>query len=473
MNKLSLSIVMLLISSAMFSQGPITGSWEGKLQLQNNALRIRFHIEANDTAYTSRMDSPDQGAFDLPTTRTSFRDNKLEIIATGLGLFYRGTLGQDTIAGSLNQGAIPLPLTLYRILKPVQARPQTPQQPFPYLSEDVLIPVGDGERVLGATLTKPNGKGSFPAVVLVAGSGPNDRDETVYGHKPFLVIADHLTRLGFAVLRYDKRGVGQSTGSYRTATVQDFMDDAKVVFSYLQQQQEIDPERIGLLGHSEGGIVASMLAAGNREVDFVVLMAAPGTTGVEVVMDQNEISLRHQGIEPETIEKLQQLNRETFGMLLEWEGTDADRTALRDQLSRFWNELPLLVRLKLEKDAFLRGQINAMTMPGYLSFLRTDPSLYLEKVTCPVLALNGEKDRQVPAEKNIGAIDAALQKAGNNNILTRIYPGLNHLFQESITGMIDEYAQSEQTIAPLLLDDLGEWLYHVTAQPADEEDNNN
>lgn len=462
MNKPAFITLLLLISSGIFAQEPIVGSWEGTLHIQNKALRIRFHIEASDSLYHSRMDSPDQGAFDLPTTRTSFRDNKLEIIASGLGLFYRGTLLQDTIEGTLNQGGMPLPLNLYRFAKTAPDRPQTPQEPFPYAAEELLIPAGDGDRVLGATLTLPAGKGPFPAVMLIAGSGPNDRDETVFGHKPFLVIADHLTRQGFAVLRYDKRGVGKSTGNFSTATIEDFANDARAVVNYLKQQEEIDPDRIGLLGHSEGGLVSAMLAAGNRDIAFAVLMAAPGTTGMEIVLDQNQISLTHQGVEPETIEELQKLNRETFGMLLEWKGTEEDRTALRDQLSRFWNKLPLLVRMKVEKEAFLRSQFNAMTMPGYLSFLRADPSLYLKEVTCPLLALNGEKDTQVPAVKNIRAITSALEIAGNKNVETRIYPGLNHLFQECITGLTDEYAKSEQTLAPVMLNEVGEWLKEVT-----------
>jgi len=462
MNKPAFITLLLLISSGIFAQEPIVGSWEGTLHIQNKALRIRFHIEASDSLYHSRMDSPDQGAFDLPTTRTSFCDNKLEIIASGLGLFYRGTLLQDTIEGTLNQGGMPLPLNLYRFVKTAPDRPQTPQEPFPYAAEELLIPAGDGDRVLGATLTLPAGKGPFPAVMLIAGSGPNDRDETVFGHKPFLVIADHLTRQGFAVLRYDKRGVGKSTGNFSTATIEDFANDARAVVNYLKQQEEIDPDRIGLLGHSEGGLVSAMLAAGNRDIAFAVLMAAPGTTGMEIVLDQNQISLTHQGVEPETIEELQKLNRETFGMLLEWKGTEEDRTALRDQLSRFWNKLPLLVRMKVEKEAFLRSQFNAMTMPGYLSFLRADPSLYLKEVTCPLLALNGEKDTQVPAVKNIRAITSALEIAGNKNVETRIYPGLNHLFQECITGLTDEYAKSEQTLAPVMLNEVGEWLKEVT-----------
>lgn len=470
MNKFFLLLMLLMISNSILPQQQIAGSWEGKMLINNNSLRIRFHIEVNDTVYSSRMDSPDQGAFDLPTTRTSFRDNKLEIIASGLGLFYRGTLGQDTISGTFNQGGIALPLMLYRIEQPIVLRPQTPLEPLPYHSEELLIPTGEDERVLGATLTLPDGEGPFPAIVLIAGSGANDRDETVFGHKPFFVISDHLTRLGFAVLRYDKRGVGASTGNFSKATVEDFVVDAKAVVEYLKLQEVIDPDRIGLLGHSEGGLVASTLAADNSDIGFVVLMAAPGTTGMEIVLDQNEISLLHQGVEPETIEELQKLNRETFGMLLEWKGTEEERTTLRDQLSRFWDRLPLLIRMKTNKDSFLRNQFNGLISPGYLSFLRSDPSQHLEKVTCPLLALNGEKDTQVPAEKNIAAICRALENAGNKNVESIIFPGLNHLFQESLTGQVDEYAKSDQTIAPVMLNELGEWLKKIAYPPTSNEE---
>lgn len=458
MNKTYFVALFWLMTATLFPQERITGSWEGSLRIRDSSLRLAFHIEENDTSYTSRMDSPDQGAFGLPTTRTTFRDHKLEIVASGLGLFYRGTLEKDTIHGFLNQGGISFPLSLRRAEKPGIYRPQTPVEPLPYHSEEVAIPSGDEKITLAGTLTLPDRAGRFPAVLLIAGSGPNDRDETLYGHKPFFVISDHLTRHGFATLRYDKRGVGKSTGDFRSATMQDFEEDAKAAVAYLQQRKEIDPARIGLSGHSEGGLVAAMVASGNSDIRFTVLMAAPGTPGVEVVMDQNEISMLHQGVEPETLAQLQQINRETFEMLLDWNGSEAHKTALRDQLTRFWDHLPLLIRLKANKDAFLRSQFNAMTLPGYISFLHSDPSRYLEKVTCPVLAINGEQDTQVLAGKNLSAIATALYKGGNRKVETRIYPGLNHLFQEGTTGLTDEYARSEQTLAPAVLNDLMEWM---------------
>ncbi len=457
MNKF-LFAVFLLLTAASLKAEDITGSWQGVLEIQHTRLRIVFHINQNDSTLSSTMDSPDQGAFGLPTTRSSFRDNKLEIVATGLGLFYQGTLQGDSIAGTFNQGGIPFPLVLNRLEKPLFNRPQMPLEPLPYLSEEVSISNADETISISGTLTLPDSTGLFPAILLIAGSGPNDRDETLFGHKPFLVISDYLTRHGFAVLRYDKRGVGKSTGNFDKATLQDFADDAALAVNYLKQRKEIDVKKIGLLGHSEGGIIAPMVASEETGIHLLMLLAAPGTTGIEVILDQNEISMQQQRMEPENIEKIQQLNREMFESMLSWDGSENHRTALRDKLQHIWEQLPILLTMKINKDAYLRGQFNAMIKPGYRSFLAIDPATYLEKVSCAVLAINGENDQQVPAVKNITAIERALKEGGNHQVETKIYPTLNHLFQESTTGHTDEYAQIEQTISPEVLSDIITWL---------------
>ncbi|MBK5196408.1 MAG: alpha/beta fold hydrolase, partial [Proteiniphilum sp.] len=343
MNK-TVFFVILLFAVVTLSAQDITGSWGGSLEVQNRALRLVFHIERNDTILTTKMDSPDQGAFGLPTTRTTFKENRVEIVATGLGLYYNGTLENDTLKGTFNQGGIPFPLLLMRTEGPQFSRPQTPLAPLPYISEAItIIPDKKESLSLAGTLTLPDRAGVFPAVVLIAGSGPNDRDETLFGHKPFLVISDYLTRNGFAVLRYDKRGVGASTGDYSKATIQHFAEDVHAAVEYLKQRKEIAGSHIGLLGHSEGGIIAPMVAAIDKEIDFIVMMAGPGTNGIEVVMDQNDNSMRQQGMEPETIKMIQKINREMFESLLEWDGSENDRTALRDKLSFLWEQLPLLI----------------------------------------------------------------------------------------------------------------------------------
>jgi hypothetical protein len=461
MNKVFFWVILLFSAASLHAQ-EITGSWEGLLEIQNTRLRIIFHIDKNDTTFTTTMDSPDQGAFGLPATRSSFQENKLEIIAAGLGLFYRGTLENDSITGTFSQGGISFPLVLKRVGEPLIQRLQTPREPLSYISEEVIISNADETFTLAGTLTLPDSTDLFPAVLLISGSGPNDRDETLFGHKPFFVISDYLTRNGFAVLRYDKRGVGKSTGDYDKATIHDFADDALMAVNYLKRRKEIDATKIGLLGHSEGGIIAPMVASREKGIHMMVLMAAPGTTGIEVVMDQNEISLRLQGVEPETIEKLQMLNREMFESLLVWTGSENDRTALRDKLLQLWEQLPILLKMKMKKEPFLRSQFNAMIKPGYRSFLAVDPAAYLEKVSCPVLAIHGENDRQVPAEKNIAAIKKALEKGSNYRTETKIYPGLNHLFQESTTGQVEEYAKITQTISPIVLSDITNWLKRQT-----------
>lgn len=458
MNKTIFSIILLFAVVSLYAQD-ITGSWGGSLEIQQTKLRLVFHIERKDTILITKMDSPDQGAFGLATTRTGFKENNLEIVASGLGLYYNGMLENDTIKGTLNQGGIPFPLLLMRSEETLRHRSQTPTAPLPYISEDVTIITNKKEnQTLSGTLTLPDSTGVFPAVVLIAGSGPNDRDETLFGHKPFLVISDILTRNGFAVLRYDKRGVGGSTGDYRKATIQHFAEDTHAAVAYLRLRKEIDRAHIGLLGHSEGGIIAPMVAASDKKIGFIVMMASPGTKGIEVVMDQNENSLKKQGMEPGTIDKIQNINRELFESLLVWDGSENDRTALRDKLSFLWEQLPLLIKMKVEKEPYLRNQFNGMITPGYRSFLALDPAIYIEKVTCPVYAINGENDTQVTAEKNLTAIKRALEKSENYRGVTKSYPGLNHLFQESITGSINEYAQIEQTISPEVLSDILIWM---------------
>ncbi len=464
MNKAVFYIFLFLLTGNLYSQ-EIIGSWTGSLKIQETSLRLVFNVSMKDSVLISTFDSPDQGAFGLPTTRTTYSesDKKLEIIASGLGIFYRGILENDSIVGTFNQGGIPFPLTLRKTIKEVVHKPQTPIEPLPYISEEVTISDNSQNKVsLSGTLTLPDSTGIFPAIILIAGSGPNDRDETIFGHKPFYVISDYLTRNGFAVLRYDKRGVGKSTGDYSKATISDFVTDASNALEYLKSRKEIDSSKIGMLGHSEGGIIAPMVASKSSDVKFLVLLAAPGTKGIEIVLDQNENSLKHQGIEPETINRLQLTNREIFESLLVWSGSENDRTALRDRLSYLWEQLPILIKLKLEKEPYLRAQFNAMITPGYRSFLSTDPKDYLSLVSCPVFAINGENDVQVPALKNLEAIKHHIQKGGNYKVETKSYPLLNHLFQESITGQPDEYAKIDQTISPQILSDITNWIKSKT-----------
>ncbi len=450
-------ICVLLMGFSALAQ-EIIGSWSGTLDIMGNKLPIVFNIEKTDTVYVTKMDSPAQNAFGLPTNRTSFANNKLEIIASGLGIFYQGTLDGDSISGTFNQGGMPFPLVLKQSDKPVFNRPQEPKPPFPYKTEEIFFENKTDKILLAGTFTVPDSAGTFPTVILIAGSGPNDRDETILGHKPFLIIADHLTRNGFAVLRYDKRGVGQSKGDFARATVQDFTADAESAINYLKTRKEVNKSAIGLIGHSEGGMVVPMVASKNRSVKFIVLLAAPGIKGMEIVLEQNRLGLAALNMEPENLDKSLKLINELLYDLTKWENTEVERTVLRDRLSQLWEQFPLLVKLKLKKDSYVRNQFNEMVKPGYRSFLKTNPADFLQKVKCAVLAINGEKDTQVSADVNLNAIKTALDMSKNYRYEIKKYPNLNHLFQESETGNLDEYGEIEQTISPEVLEDITVWL---------------
>ena len=457
MRKFFTLTIAIFFANILFAQN-IIGSWSGVLSVSNTKLQVVFNITQQDSSYTSTMDSPDQGAFGLPTTRTTFADNKLEIVATGLGIYYQGILAGDSIVGSFNQGGISFPLILKKAEKVQFNRPQTPVEPYPYTNEEVIITLKKDNITLSGTLSKPYGDRHHPAIILISGSGPNDRDETIFGHKPFLVLSDFLTRNGFAVIRYDKRGVGKSTGEYNKATIRDFANDAAAVVDFAKSRKDIDPANIHVIGHSEGGLIAAMLASQNPNIRSVVSMAGPGVKGLEIVQDQNRVSMQAQKIEPETIDKLLELNREILQGIMEWHGTENERTTLRNQLGVLWVQLPILVKMKVKKDVFVRNNYNALVMPGYRSFLSIDPAEYWEKTKCPVFAINGEMDTQVLAEKNLSAIRNALTNGNNKNFETKSYPKLNHLFQECTTGYVDEYAKIEQTISPEVLEDILAWL---------------
>lgn len=461
MNRIFLFLFFSFSTIFLHSQ-EVSGSWIGNININGTSLRIVFNITNTGSAYESTMDSPDQGAHGIPTTSTEYSNGKLVITAKLLGLHYHGDFKNDSITGIFKQGGISLPLNLKRKSEEVLSRPQTPVEPLPYIKEIVTISSKDNSYAISGTLSIPKKEGVFPAVVLIAGSGPNDRDETIYGHKPFLVISDYLTRNGFAVLRYDKRGVNSSTGNFAEATIKDFAQDASLAVEYLKKREEVDIHRIGLLGHSEGGLIASLVAAENYDISFIILMAAPGVDGVEIVMDQNELSMLHQKFEFETIQKIQTINKRMLNSLTKWKGTDNDSIKLKQNLSNLWDSLPPYIKESIDKESYLNTQYNVMISPGYRSFLSTKPSFYLQKVKCPVLAINGKLDSQVAADKNLNSIKEALSKGGSSTSNIIVYPNLNHLFQESTTGLPNEYGKIEQTISPVVLSDITNWLKQIT-----------
>ena len=393
----------------------------------------------------------DQGNRPIALTRVSGDGNCLTATVAQADITVTAELAADgdMLIGQMKQGAVTLPLSLRRRTVGTPApvplsfkRPQTPIPPFPYRNEEVSF-AGKGGMIAG-TLTTPPGK-PRAAVLLIAGSGRQTRDEDVAGHKPFLVLADHLARHNIAVLRTDKRGVGKSTGDYDAATTADFADDAADAIAWLRQRADVDPANIGLIGHSEGGYIAPMLAAKDPRIAFVVLMAAPALKGRDMLELQQEVLARHSGVQDADIQKASRRFRRAVAAL---EGT-VDAAAAQAAVTA------VLVTDGMPQAA-AQAQARTMAKPWFSFMLHHDPSSFLARVRCPVLAINGEKDLQVPPRENLAVTRAAL--AGHPDADIRELPGLNHMFQAAPTGLPGEYGQIEQTMAPLALDMIADWI---------------
>ena len=461
MKKTSLLFFLCFIFNNLFSQN-IIGQWSGVLKLPGSQLRIVFNVSKADSSYTSTMDSPDQGAKGIPTTKTDFENGVLKITAEKLKMNFEGNLENDTIVkGSFVQNGFTFPLNLTRGLveKQVLKRPQEPQKPYSYYSEDVRFENTKDTVALYGTLTLPNKDGKFPAVVLISGSGPQNRDEELMGHKPFLVLSDYLTKNGIAVLRYDDRGTAKSKGIFSKGTSFDFSNDAEAAFNYLLTRKEIIPNKIGLMGHSEGGLIAPMIAARNKNVAFVVMLAGTGLSGDQIMLLQQELIARADGAKESDIEKTKSTNKAVFDIVRKNENPknlNAELTSyLKNELEK---DTALAKSLGMSVDDYINSTLKQITSPWFQYFLKYDPQTALTQVKCPVLAINGEKDLQVPPKENLSAIKKALKKGGNKNFLTNELPGLNHLFQECKTGSPLEYNDIEQTLSPLALEEILHWI---------------
>jgi pimeloyl-ACP methyl ester carboxylesterase len=351
---------------------------------------------------------------------------------------YEGRLNAEgsEITGQLMQRGVSVELVLKRV---PAVRPQEPTRPYPYLEEEVKYENAKDAITLAGTLTMPPTGGPFPAVLLITGSGREDRNETIYGHRLFLVLADYLTRRGIAVLRVDDRGVGGSTGDFAQASSEDFARDVLAGVEYLKTRKEIDPQRLGLIGHSEGGIIAPLAVVDSNDVAFIVLMAGPGVTGDLIIEEQIAGLLKAQGASQAAIDATLQAQRR----LVEVVKTETD---------------PNVVREKLRNLGYTEAQIQGVTSKWFRFFVTHDPQETLRRVKCPVLALNGTLDTQVLAQVNLPAIAQALREGGNPDVTTQELAGLNHLLQTARTGNSDEYAKIDETMSPVALETMAAWI---------------
>jgi fermentation-respiration switch protein FrsA (DUF1100 family) len=464
---LLLAVLLFFVLSVAYGDQGVEGTWLGTLSFSGTELRIVFKIvKSPEGKLTATMDSPDQGAKDIPLDEVVFQNGHLRLDAKSINGGFEGDMKEDnsTIEGQWSQGGMSLPLTLKRTEKvPEAARPQEPKPPYPYDEREVVYENKKAGIKLAGTLTLPKSGGPFPAVLLITGSGPEDRNETVFGHRPFLVLADYLTRRGIAVLRADDRGVGKSTGSYANATTEDFAGDALAGVEYLKSLKEINPKQIGLLGHSEGGIIAPMVATKTKDVSFIVLMAGTGLTGEQILYLQSALIQKAEGASDEDIARDRKLREQMFAVVKE----NQDSATIDKKLRVVLNDALANMSEKEKQEMGFSPEMVDMTIKQLLSpwlrfFLTYDPKPALMKVKCPVLAINGEKDMQVPPKENLPAIEEALKAGGNKDYTVKELPGLNHLFQTATTGSPIEYAKIEETISPTALTIIGDWIVEHT-----------
>lgn len=408
------------------------------------------------------MDSPDQGAKGIPVSRVDVVKDVITLEVKAAAGSYTGTLSADgqSLDGSWKQGGASFPVVL---LKQAGAfaleRPQEPKPPFPYTSTEVTFTDTRAGVELAGTLTVPQGKGPFPAVVLVTGSGPQNRDEEIMGHRPFAVIADFLSRAGVAVLRYDDRGVARSKGTFGTATTLDFADDADAAFAFLSSRPEVDPKRVGIAGHSEGGLIAPIVAARNPAVAFIILLAGPGLRGDLLLAAQGAALARASGADETAIAWSAALNAKLYGIVMRTGDAAAIAAAAKKAyLDGVDAATQLSDQQKAEAKNNADSAIASLMTPWVRAFLSLDPASFLAKVHVPVLALNGTKDLQVPADQDLAAIGAALKAGGNTRYRLAALDGLNHLFQHAATGLPQEYGTITETFAPEALAAVRDWI---------------
>jgi pimeloyl-ACP methyl ester carboxylesterase len=456
--------LLVLFSTNVFSQGyeskTIDGIWMGPLVLPNG-VELRMGITVSDDTIAS-LNIIDQATGEIPIDDVVYTGDSVSFMLNRLGINIVGAIDfdQGTITSEFKQRGGAFPIVFNSVDKlPKLNRPQEPKGPFPYKSEDVIYENTDAGINLAGTLTFPKSEDPVPAVILLTGSGQQGRDQDIGGHKHFWVIADYLTRNGIAVLRVDDRGYGGSTGNFKQSTTGDFAKDAIAGIKYLQERNEIDSKKIGLLGHSEGGSIAAIAATNYDVVAYMVYLAGPGINFEDVVLSQIDERLKMQGVSEEDRE----LNKEWRKKLYAIAKEPIDSTTVTKKM---WDAHAELSEEEVQRLNWPAGRqeqmISQLLNPWWRYYLALDNRSLLMNVDCPVLALYGGNDKQVTAVENSAVVEDALKEGGNKNYSIKIIPGLNHLFQTAETGSEYEYVQIEETISPDVLLLISNWIQQIT-----------
>ena len=461
--KTILVVMAIMVSlSVSYAEDRVVGHWEGQIDIPGQPITVKVDLTVNDSDWSGTIDIPTQGAKGLPLSDIYVVEEddgtrvKFSIRGVPGNPTFNGKLQDGAISGTFSQGGATFGFRLSREIVKGPTRPQEPKPPFPYKIEEVVFQ--NGTVNLAGTLTLPLGEGPFPAVLLISGSGLQDRDETLVGHKPFWVLADHLSRAGIAVLRVDDPGIGKSTPHPKPPTTADFATDVEAGVAFLKQDNRISS--IGLIGHSEGGLIASIVASRSNDVNFIVLMAGPGVPGAELLRKQNERIFDAAGIAGERQQNLLTLLDRLFTILTSEDMAEDERRQGVDEIVR--KQLEINGTPPAQQDeAQVRALVEQSLTPWMRYFLTFDPQPALEKIRVPVLTLNGELDVQVDAKQNLTAIAAALEKGGNQNVTVHRLPEHNHLFQRARTGLMNEYGAIEETLSPKVLDLIRDWILSV------------
>jgi pimeloyl-ACP methyl ester carboxylesterase len=443
--------------------GDLKGNWLGTITAGGSKLRLGFAIEKTQRdELSAKLFSIDQKNAEFAVDAVEWKGNKISLIVNQVGGSFVGTLDPQSgeITGEWKQGSQALPIILKKVdVLPIVKRPQVPQKPYPYLEEEVSFKNAKHNVTLNGTLTLPRGKGPFPAVVLISGSGPQNRNEELLDHRPFLVLADAVTRRGIAVLRFDDRDFGKPAETFKATSVE-LSEDTLAGVTFLRSRSEIAAAKIGLVGHSEGGLIAPMLAAKEKDIAFIVMIAGPGLPGDAILRLQGERLKKNAGLDEATLEKDRVTSRQMYDIVK----SEPDDDAAMKKIEALFQDLITKGDAKTDEvgKAALDGEVKILLTPWFRSYIAYDPKPALTKVTCPVLAVIGERDFQVPARENLPVIEAALKEGGNRDFLVKELPGLNHLLQPCETGMLDEYATIEVTIDPSALKLIGDWIVQRT-----------
>lgn len=474
--KYCIATILLFFCLSSISAQSVAGTWAGSLRVGGANLRFVLHLQKDAGVWSSRFDSPDQNVFGIAGSETIVKRDSVLVAIKAMEASYKGKWnGGDSIMGNFKQGSIEIRLMLVKqqvteapksvpVTTPV-VRPQTPKPPFDYTSEEVAFGNAANTMHFGGTLTKPKAGNQHPAIIIISGSGTQDRDGTLFDHKPYWVMADYLSNNGFAVLRVDDRGIGKSSaGDIANVTSAVLSVDVEAALDYLLSRQDIDPKRIVLVGHSEGGIIAPMVAARRKEVAALILWGAPAIGGNEINILQNAYALKQAGIDSVAVTSFKNLHKQVLDI---FSGTSSEElnTKVAAIYTR-WKELQsaeTLKALSVSGDNIVGTNVYRLyhslyDIPWMRFFIGYNPVDDLKKVKAPVLGIIGSKDTQVDADSNLKLISETLNGAGNKKVTVMRLKDLNHLLQTAVTGDVAEYKNISETIAPSALVVMLEWL---------------